>query len=111
VVFTSFTFRDDNGQVENYFLSSAGSLERPSVANFPITGNRDDAASNGRMSTSFTLTSNGQITAVTNTLTGVRLAGFTGAVSIILLDRNRQPIWTSDTQSYGVDGCTLGRVQ
>jgi hypothetical protein len=76
---------------------------------FPLTGNRDDAVANGRMGTSFTLTNGGRLTAVTNTRTGVRLAGFTGAVGIVLLDSNRQPIWASDTQSYGVDGCTIGR--
>lgn len=78
---------------------------------FPLTGNRDDAVANGRMGTSFTLTNGGRLTAVTNTRTGVRLAGFTGAVGIVLLNGNRQPIWASDTQSYGVDGCTIGRCK
>jgi hypothetical protein len=76
---------------------------------FPITGNRDDAVANGRMGTSFTLTNNGRLTAVTNTRTKVKLKGFTGAVAIVLVDGNKRPIWASDTQSYGVDGCTIGR--
>ncbi|MCG6137620.1 MAG: hypothetical protein MET45_23795 [Nostoc sp. LLA-1] len=33
---------------------------------FPITGDRDDAVANGRMRTSFTLTKNGGLSAVTN---------------------------------------------
>lgn len=76
---------------------------------FPITDNRDDAVANGRMSTSFTLNPSGQLTAVTNTRTGVKLAGFTGGVSIILLNENRQPIWASSAHRYGVDGCFIGR--
>lgn len=76
---------------------------------FPIAGDRDDAVANGRMRTSFMLNADGSLAAVTNTRTGVQLAGFTGASSIILLDENRQPIWASSVHSYGVDGCTIGR--
>lgn len=75
---------------------------------FPITGERDDAVANGRMRTSFTLNSSGQLTAVTNTRTKVKLAGFTGGSSIILLNVNRQPIWASSVHRYGVDGCLIG---
>jgi hypothetical protein len=37
------------------------------------------------MRTSFTLSADGRLTAVTNTRTGVQLAGFTGGASIVLL--------------------------
>jgi hypothetical protein len=80
----------------------------PAVS-FPITGEKDDAISNGRMRTSFTLSSNGQLSAVTNTRTKVKLAGFTGGASIILVNENRQPIWASSAHAYGVDGCFIGR--
>jgi hypothetical protein len=85
------------------------SVPIPNTSDQSIMGNRDDAVANGRMNTSFTLTNNGRLTAVTNTRTGVRLKGFTGAVAIVLLDGNKRPIWASNTQSYGVDGCTIGR--
>ena len=78
------------------------------VVAFPITGDRDDKVANGRMRTSFTLSADGRLTAVTNTRTGVQLAGFTGGTSIILLDGNKQPIWTSRVRRYGVDGCMIG---
>jgi hypothetical protein len=76
---------------------------------FPITGDKENGVANGRMRTSFSLNTDGTLTAVTNTRTGVQLAGFTGAVSIILVDENRQLIWASDVHSYGVDGCLIGR--
>lgn len=76
---------------------------------FPITGNRENGVANGRMRTSFTLNADGSLTAVTNTRTGVKLAGFTGAASVILVDENRQLIWASGVHSYGVDGCFIGR--
>lgn len=76
---------------------------------FPITGDREDRVANGRMRTSFTLNADGTLTAVTNTRTGVQLAGFTGAASIIIVDENRQLIWASDVHSYGVDGCVIGK--
>ncbi|MEA5551961.1 hypothetical protein VB713_13500 [Anabaena cylindrica UHCC 0172] len=78
---------------------------------FPITGDRDDAVANGRMRTSFTLTKKGELSAVTNTRTKVKLAGFTGAASIILVDANKRPIWASGVHSYGVDGCLIGKCQ
>lgn len=78
------------------------------VVAFPITGDRDDKVANGRMRTSFTLSADGTLTAVTNTRTGVQLAGFTGGASIILLDGNKQPIWASSVHRYGVDGCMIG---
>lgn len=76
---------------------------------FPITGDKENGVANGRMRTSFSLNTDGTLTAVTNTRTGVQLAGFTGAVSIILVDENRQLIWASGVHSYGVDGCLIGR--
>ncbi len=76
--------------------------------NFPITGEKDNSVANGGMRTSFTLNSDGQLTAVTNTRTKVKLAGFTGGVSIILLNADRQPIWASEVHRYGVDGCLVG---
>ncbi|MBD3558692.1 AbfB domain-containing protein, partial [Planktothrix sp. FACHB-1355] len=79
------------------------------AVSFPITGNKEDRVANGRMRTSFSLNADGTLTAVTNTRTGVQLAGFTGAVSVILVDENKQPIWVSGVHSYGVDGCTIGR--
>ncbi len=103
----------DVGRFENgrYVVTATniyeGTTPQPSVI-FPITGNRKDSVANGRMPTSFTLNSNGQLTAVTNTSTGVQLAGFTGGVSIILLDNNKQPIWASKVHKYGVDGCLNG---
>ncbi len=76
---------------------------------FPITGDRDDAVASGRMRTSFSLSSNGQLTAVTNTRTKVKLKGFTGSTSIILVDSGKRPIWASGVRSYGVDGCLIKR--
>ena len=75
---------------------------------FPITGERDNSVGNGGMRTSFTLNSDGRLTAVTNTRTKVKGAGFTGGVSIILLNGDRQPIWASEVHKYGVDGCLIG---
>lgn len=79
------------------------------AAAFPITGDRDDGVANGRMRTSFTLTANGKLSAVTNTRTKVKLAGFTGAASIVLVDASKRPIWASGVHSYGVDGCYVGK--
>ncbi|WP_377476119.1 MAG: AbfB domain-containing protein [Microcoleus anatoxicus] len=76
---------------------------------FPITGDKENGVANGRMRTSFTLNADGSLTAVTNTRTGIKLAGFTGAASVILVDENRQLIWASGVHSYGVDGCFIGR--
>jgi hypothetical protein len=59
------------------------------------------------MRTSFTLSADGRLTAVTNTRTGVQLAGFTGGASIVLLDGNKQPIWASSVHRYGVSGCMI----
>lgn len=78
-------------------------------ATFPITGKRNDPVGNGRMETSFTLTADGRLTAVTSTSTKVKLKGFTGATSVVLVDGNKQLIWASDVHSYGVDGCLIGR--
>jgi outer membrane protein assembly factor BamB len=77
--------------------------------NFPITGEKDNSVANGGMRTSFTLNSDGRLTAVTNTRTKVKAAGFTGGVSIILLNADRQPIWASAVHTFGVDGCLIGR--
>lgn len=103
------------GRFENgRFVVSATNIYKEnapsqSLVRFPITGDRDDAVASGRMRTSFTLTADGKLTAVTNTRTKVKLKGFTGAASIILVDANRQPIWASSVHSYGVDGCVIGR--
>lgn len=95
----------DPGKVS---LSGLNSPYSPPQVSFPITGERDNSVANGSMRTSFTLNANGQLVAVTNTRTKVKMAGFTGGVSIILLNANRQPIWASSVHKYGVDGCWIG---
>lgn len=74
-----------------------------------MTGQRENSVSSGSMRTSFTLLSDGTLTAVTRTWTRVKMKGFTGAVCVVLLDKGKNPIWSSGSQSYGVDGTWVGR--
>jgi len=70
---------------------------------FPIMGNRDDAVANDRMGTSFTLTNNGRLTAVTNTRTMVTsLLGNSNISEIVTkLQTQQQPILVSVSPNWG----------
>jgi hypothetical protein len=103
-------YANNGSQVRPIWATNTGGIncDGSKPINFPITGEKDNSVANGGMRTSFTLNSDGRLTAVTNTRTKVKLAGFTGGVSIILLNADRKPIWASAVHRYGVDGCLVG---
>ena len=77
---------------------------------FPIGGERQDRVKTGSyIKTSFTLNSSGNLKATTRTWSRRRFSGFTGGVFIILTDRSKNPIWTSEQHRYGVNGRKLGK--
>lgn len=81
---------------------------------FPIGGQRQDKVGRKRrhkyyMKTSFSLNSNGNLTATTRTWSRRKLWGFTGGVYIVLTDASKNPIWTSEQHRYGVNGRRLGK--
>lgn len=80
----------------------------------PIGGQRQDKVGRKRrhkyyMKTSFSLNSNGNLTATTRTWSRRKFWGFTGGVYIVLTDASKNPIWTSEQHRYGVNGRRLGK--
>jgi hypothetical protein len=75
---------------------------------FPIKGSRHDDVAGGHMQTDFTLDAGGTLSAVTRTWTNVKLKGFTGSVTVVLTDGDKQPLWASPPRKYGVDGELVG---
>lgn len=81
---------------------------------FPITAEQMDHFPNsgGYMDTHITITKNadgsGYLNAVTHTWEVTELRGFRGAVAVAVLNANRQPLWVSHTENYGVDGRMIG---
>ena len=80
----------------------------------PIHGAQNDCFPNsgGCMHTDINITRNadgsGHLNAVTRTSERTMLRGFRGSVAIAVLDANRNKLWVSRTQTYGVDGTLLG---
>lgn len=61
------------------------------------------------MNTTFTLYSDGRLSAVTGTWSMRKCCGFTGGVQIVLTDKKGYPIWNSVLRKYGVYGRAIGR--
>lgn len=81
---------------------------------FPISDSQDDnfPGSGGYMHTDVTITKNGDgsghLNAVTHIWEVTKLRGFRGSVAVAVLDENKQRLWVSGTQTYGVDGTMIG---
>jgi hypothetical protein len=78
----------------------------------PIRASQEDAfggGSGGHMQTDITIMSSGALDAVTHTWEDTQLHGFVGAVAVALLDADKNKLWVSPTQRYGVDGKMVGR--
>ena len=81
---------------------------------YPILGSQDDCfqGSGGCMHTDVNITRNadgsGHLNAVTRTSERTMLRGFRGSVAVAVLDANRNKLWVSRTETYGVDGTAFG---
>lgn len=81
---------------------------------YPILGSQDDCfqGSGGCMHTDVNITRNadgsGHLNAVTRTSERTMFRGFRGSVAVAVLDANRNKLWVSGTQIYGVDGTAFG---
>ena len=87
------------------------SLLPSTCINFPIGGEREDPvglAKGGHMKTIFSLDSEGNLSATTKWWTNNELQGFTGSVYIVLLAKNKNPLWVSQPHRHGVDGNWIG---
>jgi hypothetical protein len=51
----------------------------------------------------------GHLNAVTRTSERTMLRGFRGSVAVAVLDANRNKLWVSRTETYGVDGIAVGK--
>jgi hypothetical protein len=72
---------------------------------FPIHASQDDPIHGvGFMHTDVTIDASGRLTATTHTWSGNDFQGFHGSVAAVLLGQNRNLLWVSQTQSFGVDG-------
>jgi hypothetical protein len=77
----------------------------PPPAKFPIvTAQTDSINGLGFMHTDLQIFSTGLLMAMTHTWSGNDFQGFHGSVAIALLDENRRLLWTSHTETFGVDG-------
>ncbi|HLJ26855.1 MAG TPA: hypothetical protein VKY85_09110 [Candidatus Angelobacter sp.] len=81
---------------------------------FPIQASQHDSfpGSGGLMDTTVTINKNGDgsghLNAVTHIWEITQLRGFRGSVAVVLLDENKNSLWVSHTETYGVDGKMLG---
>lgn len=86
-------------------LGEAGPLPDGAPVRFPISKSQTDAIHGvGYMHTDVTISSSGQLNAVTHTWSAKDLEGFHGSVAVAILDQNQRLLWVSRTQNYGVDG-------
>lgn len=75
-----------------------------------VQGNRkDEVIRKGFMETSFNLDSNGNLNAMTKTWSDMNAKGFTGGVVIVFTDASGGAIWSTEQQTYGVDGKWIGK--
>jgi hypothetical protein len=79
----------------------------------PLTGEQEDTVRRkSYMKTKITISNlgggNGRIDGTTRTWTDVRLAGFVGGVDVALLDANKNILYVTPLQDYGVNGKWLG---
>jgi hypothetical protein len=90
-------------------LMAQNLVERTSAG---VAVRREDNVANGTMATwAETNRNNNTLRMHTNTLTRVRLAGFTGSVSVLLLNANKRAIYATSPRTFGVDGCVIGRCK
>jgi hypothetical protein len=74
-------------------------------AQFPINSAQTDSINGlGFMHTDLQIFATGLMTATTHTWSTNEVQGFHGAVAVALLDQNRKLLWTSHTETFGVDG-------
>lgn len=88
-------------------LAFAGAAPSPTPppARFPIvTAQTDPINGLGFMHTDLQIFSTGLLMATTHTWSGNDFQGFHGSVAVALLDENRRLLWTSHTETFGVDG-------
>jgi len=89
-------------------LASAGpALQGPGApaVKFPINAAQTDSINGvGFMHTDVQIFATGLFMATTHTWSTNEFQGFHGSVAVALLDQNRKLLWTSHTETYGVDG-------
>lgn len=72
---------------------------------FPINSPQTDSINGlGFMHTDLQIFATGLMMATTHTWSTNEVQGFHGAVAVALLDQNRKLLWTSHTETFGVDG-------
>lgn len=87
------------------FAGAALPNPAPPPARFPIiTAQTDPINGVGFMHTDLQIFSNGLLMAITHTWSGNDFQGFHGSVAVALLDESRKLLWTSHTETFGVDG-------
>lgn len=75
------------------------------ASKFPIKAAQTDPINGvGFMHTDVQIFATGLLMATTHTWSGNEFQGFHGSVAVALLDQNRKLLWTSHTETYGVDG-------
>jgi hypothetical protein len=72
---------------------------------FPISKSQTDSINGlGYMHTDVNISASGQLMAMTHTWSANGVEGFHGSVAVAILDQNRALLWTSHTETFGVDG-------
>jgi hypothetical protein len=72
---------------------------------FPISKSQTDLINGvGYMHTDINIFASGQLMATTHTWSTNDVEGFHGSVAVAILDQNRGLLWTSRTETFGVDG-------
>lgn len=90
---------------EHFLFPSAALNAGGSPPRAPIIKSQTDPINGlGYMHTDINILPSGQLMATTHTWSGNDVEGFHGSVAVAVLDQNRALLWTSHTETFGIDG-------
>ncbi|PEW56834.1 hypothetical protein CN448_32030 [Bacillus cereus] len=81
------------------------------MPNFPIKGTQyTELGDHRNMQTDITISNNGRLDAITETVTGKKWEGFHGYVKVFLTDVDKNILWATEQEHmYGVNGVSVGK--